>query len=127
MYSIYFALSLRGGMFRRPETVCDWSILLNIHWQIQEILIFTTYLQKNKTHDQNIPSHWTKGLSIMFHLHVILHYYRFTSEASCLVGQRALEDLMNPGGGGWGAVIVLGIKCAVGQFAILFILLSLFL
>lgn len=34
-------------------------------------------------------------------------YYRLAGEASRLIGQRALEDLMNPGGGWRGAVIIL--------------------
>lgn len=54
--------------------------------------------------------------------------YRFTGEAACLIGQSALEDLMDPGGSRCGvAIVVLGVQCAVGKAAIGLILLPLLL
>lgn len=31
-----------------PETVCDGSVLLHIHWQIKEVLIFTAHLPEQE-------------------------------------------------------------------------------
>lgn len=54
--------------------------------------------------------------------------YRFTGEAACLIGQSALEDLVDPGGSGRGiTVIVLGVQRAVGKAAVGLILLPLLL
>lgn len=53
--------------------------------------------------------------------------YRLAGEAARLVGQRALEDLVYPCGGRRRAVALLRIKRAVGQFAVLLVLLLLLL
>lgn len=54
--------------------------------------------------------------------------YCFTGEAACLIGQSALEDLVDPGGSGRGiAVVVLGVQRAVGKAAIGLVLLPLLL
>lgn len=54
--------------------------------------------------------------------------HRFTGEAARLIGQSALEDLMDPSGGRCGiAVVVLGVQSAIGQAAICLLLLPLFL
>lgn len=54
--------------------------------------------------------------------------HRFAGEAASLIGQSALEDLVDPGGRRCGvAVIVLGVQCAVGEAAISLLLLPLLL
>lgn len=54
--------------------------------------------------------------------------YRFTGEAARLIGQSALEDLVDPGRSGRGiAVVILGVQRAVGKAAIGLVLLPLFL
>lgn len=54
--------------------------------------------------------------------------YRFTGEAACLIGQSALEDLVDPSGSRRGvAIVVLAVQCAVGKAAIGLVLLPLLL
>lgn len=54
--------------------------------------------------------------------------YRLTGEAACLIGQSALEDLVDPSGSRRGvAIVVLAVQCAVGKAAIGLLLLPLLL
>lgn len=54
--------------------------------------------------------------------------HRLTGKAASLIGQSALEDLVDPGGSRCRvAVIVLGVQCAVGKAAISLFLLPLLL
>lgn len=120
-----------------PEAMCDGGILFHIDREVQKVLVFAAYLGESTkaavggTRSQRVPvsSHRRLTRTLRQRRHVQLEAsYRFARQAARLIGQSALEDLVDPSGSRGGvAVVVLAVQRAVCEAAVGLLLLPLLL